>query len=486
MAVLAGVVGLKIPPEGRLAVHPLEKLLGLLGAVEATGILDLTRRKLVRRVVLEKGRVQALVSNAREDRLLEWLLLKEAIRPLSPAEMAELQEAAQGRPLVAEVLVVRGLIGLEALPECQRQHARELLAETAAWGDATFQVRPGKVSIGSEPPLNWPAQAASLSLVREWKPVPAALPEWVVATAGGEILRELPLLDLERDFLAACCAPAATPQVRERLGGCGAGEFQDAAARLSRAGLLVESQPGAEAESPAEPTEVDQASLGKFLEAARAENLHALLGVGLRESAGEVRKAYYRTVRRFHPDRFRQGPLAAYYKQVEEAFRLVHEALAVLTDPAAAARWEKRRAPVGPAPAPTGVPPDILDKLKAMISDGRRAEALQALEQGLKIDPGRKDLELASWLLVASNPRRRAEAIGKLTELARQAPPAPGAAFALGLALRKAGQPGAAQAWLVSASKGPAEDLFARAARGDNAALRELRADPFWNPLLSA
>lgn len=481
MAVLAGVAGLKIPPEGRLAVHPLEKLLGLLGAVEATCVVDLTRRKLVRRVVLDRGRIQALVSNARDDRLLEWLMLHESLRPLSSSEMAELEEATLGKPLVAEVLVVRGLVSLEALPDCQRQHAVGLLSESATWSDATFQIRPGKVQIGSEPPLNWPAQAAALTLIRSQKPVTGALPAWVAATTGGDRLGELPLDDLERAVLVSCVDPLPGDRIRTRIPDRSPKEVLEAATRLLRSGLLVETQPPPE--TAGDMAELDEASLKEWLGAAQAENLHALLGVKPRESTEDIRKAYYRTVRRFHPDRFRQGPLSSYYKQVEDAFRLVHEALAVLTDPAAAARWEKRRAPVGPATAPS-VPQDMLVKVKAMVAAGRRAEAVEVLERSLKIDPGRKDLILALGLLLASNPRRRQEAVDKLTGLAKEDALFSGAAFALGTVLRKAGQTGEAQQWFTRASQGDPSDSHTQAARRNPEALRQFRNDPLWAPLL--
>ncbi|MBP1612470.1 MAG: hypothetical protein H6Q01_1133, partial [Acidobacteria bacterium] len=58
---------MKIPPDGRLGTTALETLLGMLGAVRATGAVDLKRRKLVRRLVLEQGVIRAILSNAIED-----------------------------------------------------------------------------------------------------------------------------------------------------------------------------------------------------------------------------------------------------------------------------------------------------------------------------------------------------------------------------------------------------------------------------------
>ena len=54
---MSGAATISLPSEGRLAAHSLPWLLGTLDVVRATGALDVTRRKLVRRFVLEDGRL---------------------------------------------------------------------------------------------------------------------------------------------------------------------------------------------------------------------------------------------------------------------------------------------------------------------------------------------------------------------------------------------------------------------------------------------
>ena len=80
-----------LPSEGRLAGYSLPRLLGGLGAVHATGALDIVRKKLVRRFVLDGGRLAVLVSNAREDRLADWLIGHGDLADVPPDVLRRLQ-----------------------------------------------------------------------------------------------------------------------------------------------------------------------------------------------------------------------------------------------------------------------------------------------------------------------------------------------------------------------------------------------------------
>ena len=80
-----------LPREGRFAEHACAALLGGLWLVRATGALDITRRKLVRRFVLGHGRLQALVSNARDDRFFDWLVARGDLAAADPSRLTARQ-----------------------------------------------------------------------------------------------------------------------------------------------------------------------------------------------------------------------------------------------------------------------------------------------------------------------------------------------------------------------------------------------------------
>ena len=76
---------------------------------------------------------------------------------------------------------------------------------------------------------------------------------------------------------------------------------------------------------------------------ARSEDFYALLGIGLRADSAEVRDAWRKLARRWHPDHAGSETTAMFQK--------LSEAYAVLSDPVARAAYDRRR-PVPPVTPP--------------------------------------------------------------------------------------------------------------------------------------
>ncbi len=476
----------RIPTEGRLATMPLETLLGMLGTVGATGVLGITRRKLVRRVVLEQGTIRSLISNAREDRFFEWLLTRGELTEIDEERLAALRTGLGAQPLAAGYLVALQALPAERVRPLLREHAAALLVESAGWPDATFEVRPGRADLGPEPSAEWPAATAAVHLARQ-RPRQgrtAALPSRVVSSfeAGAEASGELlGLAATEAALLGLLAEPAAPAQLTERLPSAGGPEIGAALELLLRAGLVRAAE--AAVEEPA-GTEVSEEQLAAWLAAARNEDLPALVGCAASASPAEARRAYYRTVRRFHPDRFRTGPFSSHYREIEEAFRLLHEAIGVLTDPQARARWEKKRR--GPEIVPPArIARRLYEQAHAAATAGRRGEAVERLERAVQTDASDPKIEISLALLLAGNPRRREEAIERLAALVRRQPECAPALGALAICLAHAGREPEARGWLLKGVRVRPDDPLVRVASKDAAAIAAGRQDPFLSPLLS-
>ena len=196
---------------------------------------------------------------------------------------------------------------------------------------------------------------------------------------------------------------------------------------------------------------------------------------------GEVKQAYYRTVRRFHPDRFREGPFASRYREIEQAFRLLHEALGVLTDPQVRVEWERRRrmAPAGTARMPSAEAADLLVRATGALRAGRRGEAVNLLEQAVRKIPGEATYGIHLGLLLLNNPTRRTEAAAMLEDLARRNPARAEAHAAHALALSVTGHPSETQAALRRAFALDAGNTLALALTRNADAIRQARLDPY-------
>ena len=481
---MSGAATISLPAEGRLAAHSLPWLLGTLDVVRATGALDVTRRKLVRRFVFEGGALAAVVSNAREDRFFDWLLAKghfaAAPMPLVEALGASLADA----PLTAGAVVAARLLPPDEAVRLLRDHALEMLRESASWHDATFVVRPGAAPLGAEPRPGLRAAAAALVLAREEAAAakrPLPLPRWIAARADAAALGEAGLDAAERSVLDAARHPVDPRDLGPRAG-LDEAPLQAALGALWRAGLIAQAAPPTEAEVE-EAGEVTAETLDRWIAAAKAEDFDAVLGVAPGAPPGEVRKAYYRTVRRFHPDRFREGPFSARHREIEQAFRLVHEALELLTNPAARAERDARlrRAAEGAKAAARTVAQTAAEQhqraLRAL-AQGRRAEALVALERATQLEPGNEEYAVHLALLLLGNPQRRREATEALAARAKAAPSRADLLALVALAHAKAGRDADADAARRRVLQLDPTQLVALALGGDPAALDEVRRDP--------
>lgn len=480
----------RIPSEGRLVSMPLETLLGMLGAVSATGVLAVTRRKLVRRVVLEQGAIRSVISNAREDRFFEWLIGRGELEELEKERLDALREGLGTQPLAAGYLVALRALSAERARPLLREHAAALLEETAGWSEASFEVRAGRADLGPEPSIEWPAAAAAVHLARaRTRPGrTAALPSRLVTafeTGANPSADLLGLSEIEGALLAALAEPAASSEIATRLPGTESSKIGGALDLLLRAGLVRAAMAASAAEEEEEfDVEVSGEQLEAWLAAAQAENLPALVGCTPGASPAEARRAYYRTVRRFHPDRFRTGRFSSRYKEIEEAFRLLHEAIEVLTDPQARSRWEKRRQ--GPEIVPPArIARRLYEQAHAAAAGGRRSEAVELLERAVATDASDPKIEIALALLLAGNPRRRQEGIERLAALVRRQPECAPALGALALCLDRGGRETEARGWLAKANRAAPGDPIVRIASKDPAAVEIARRDPFLRPLFS-
>lgn len=192
-------------------------------------------------------------------------------------------------------------------------------------------------------------------------------------------------LSLEEGFLVSRVDGHTPVDMLAVLVGKSVEETEKLVQRLARAGVLVlgeDAQPPEgvvdnDADFPpdvwAEPVDLSNEEKRRILRthARLSETTHyALLGVRWRDDAKTIKRAYFERSKEWHPDRFRRPRLGSYKTRIDEIFRAVRHAYAVLSDS------EKKRA-YDQVHAPGLDEADMAE----MLADQRRAERLVRREE---------------------------------------------------------------------------------------------------------
>jgi curved DNA-binding protein CbpA len=184
-------------------------------------------------------------------------------------------------------------------------------------------------------------------------------------------------------------------------------------------------------------------------EGLKARNHFEILGLTRSVGEAEVKEAYFRLAKRFHPDVHHGASLGDLRDKLEAVFIRLGEAYDVLRDPRKRADYEerigrRRRSPFeAPAAAPGGAPPapeppsdpqeearqaeESIRKAGKLVEQEKYWEAIQLLEPALRVAQGKPRLR-AQLLLArskAKNPQWTKEAEELLLATTRESPQAP-------------------------------------------------------------
>lgn len=421
-----------------------------------SGILTATRGKLRRLFCLQKGDIVFATSNLLEEQFVEYLVRCDLMSARMRAEAIE--DAAKTDVKLIPYLLKRGKPTAAELRRGMEGLVRELVTSTLEWPEGGFQFEEGLPRLDDEVRIRLAPRSlvvahakrypASLDALRirigppDFRPVAAEAPPSKPGSGGEDAL--------ESYLLSRC---DGTMELSDIVKGSPASE--EATLRAVYGFLLA----GLLDPEDREAKRVREASLrddnltreeclGRLAMAAGQDH-YGVLGVDRTSRIKAIREAYYALARRYHPDRFRSGPLGDLLPKFEDFFMQVTDAHNTLADPLRRSEYDEQLKATQSAPESKDADTGYLAKQnflrgRALASQRKYTEAVTFFENAIALDPGQADYHVELGLTLALNPRHKEAAERHLLRAIALTPTAVAAYVALGQMYLKAGRVGRA------------------------------------------
>jgi DnaJ-domain-containing protein 1 len=417
----------------------------------SSGIVTAQRGKLRRLFCVENGWIVFATSNLIEEQFVEYLVRSGALSP--SARTDAIDDAARTGRKVTEILAASGRPPSSVLRGGMEGLVSELFSSTLEWPDGASAFAPGLPRLDGEVTVRVSARSLVLAHVRrypatvdalrvrigppDFRPVAAdVIPDgWEIDPLGDYLLRradgtvELAALVLD--------SPADEERTLRLLYGfllLGLLEPEAATSRQARN------------KGPGEAELTREECLGRLSLSAGSDH-YAVLGIDRGARRDAVRNAYYALARRYHPDRFRSGPLADLLPRFEEFFTHVTDAYNTLFDPERRADYDQQAAATAGDADAKGPDTGYLARQnflrgRALAAHKKFTEAVTFLENAVQLDPAQAEYHLELGLVLAGNPRHREDAERHLLKAVTLSPSLVAGYVALSSMYVKAGRPG--------------------------------------------
>ena len=440
------------PPPPPAPFRQFPRLLCDKAAASGSGILTASRGRLKRLFCMEKGWVVFATSNLLEEQFAEFLVRAGTLTPDQRAHAVE--GAALKKVSVAAFLLEAGRPSAESLKRAMDGLIRELLTSTLEWPDGALSFEDGSAKLDGEVTSRLAIRPfviahakrhpASLDALRirigppDLRPV---VPPKAAASAGdmdplGAYLLER--CDGTRDLAELVQGSPAEeePTLRAIYGFLLSGWLEPEDPRIRRSRELK-----------SEAAISREEALGR-LSLAAGQDHYGVLGLDRTARPDAIRESYYALARRYHPDRFRSGPLEDLLPRFEDFFTHVTEAYNTLSDAASRTEYDQLLATAhteNRKGADTGAyARQNYLRGRALIAQRKLNEGITFLENAVQIDPSHAEYHLELGLALAKNPRHREAAEIRLLQAIELAPTSIAAYVALAQMYLKAGRPGRA------------------------------------------
>jgi curved DNA-binding protein CbpA len=466
---------------GSLAEGVLPGILRDLYVARRTGRLHFTNGEERRSVLFRHGNIVNAESNVREDRLGETLV---RLGLLTPADFDRATEVVvRDKKRLGAALEELGIMAPGRLQDVLALQVREILLKAFGWNDGTFEFEElsGDTPVQSEITLKLSTGEMILEAVRRVEDpdvVRYALGDIdrILALSNDPLLRfqnivlsptdgfvlsrvdgtlsarevisliPVPSAETQRSLFGLLCTgvieytpdrkprPVEAPRVADRRAPTALTPVRSAVAPDRPAAAATEESVPRPLSEPAPLTDSPAAAVSPEIEARRREilkvhedlrskNHFEMLGIGRGANDVQVKEAYFRLAKRFHPDAHHDPALSDLAGKLEAIFIRLAEAYDLLRSPRQRSQYESdlaARAPrPEPAPAaeagPRGPDPAEEARLAAAsvqaaekhFGEGRYWDAIQLLEPAVRRleGPARNRASLLLARSLAKNPK---------------------------------------------------------------------------------
>ena len=334
---------------GQIDENSLARLVNYLHEIDATGTLALTREGITKRLFFRDGDIVFAASTDNGDRLGEMLLKADKIN-VRQFEAATKVVIRTGKRL-GGVLVELGYLKPRDLFWGVKYQVEEIVCGLFAWTDGAYEFTPGEIPSGEVITLHMSTANLILHGIRridDWTRIARGVPPmgsvlrltkdpfllYQDVDVTGEEKRVLSFFDGRRTIEEAVAESKMSEYdaLRAAYVFYSIGMLEDVTEGKSAPGSLPSGR------VPEAAPHMDRVSVQKAYFDAKGQNHYQLLGVDAEATGLEIKEAYERLTRLYHPDQQYRPGMEQMKGELEDLFGRVTEAYKVLSDDSR--RWE--------------------------------------------------------------------------------------------------------------------------------------------------
>ncbi len=307
-----------------------------------TGTVTFSLDKDVKKAYLKDGDIIFASSNRDEDRLGEYLLKKGKISREQFDKCSEIV-VKTGKKLGAVLFELKVISAHDLVAEVKLQ-VREILLHLFTWRDGKYAVDKGNLPVSDIIPLQMSTGDIIISGVREldWKGVRKSLPPLSAVlrpTTDPKLLFQSAHLDADQRTVLDLIDGRKT--IQDICLQSGIGDFNTLKAlyvlialRMVEQGQIkAEEAPTVKAEAEAAPVVVTKEMIQRAFEQVDSQDYYEVLDIGRGATPQEIKKAYFKVAKMYHPDRHFDPEMSDMKEVLETLFNRIHEAYETLSSP---------------------------------------------------------------------------------------------------------------------------------------------------------